>query len=67
MNADEIGVICREELGLRIGPAMAQYVAENIAAGDPGRVIPVIGGEARTGLPMVKELPLMSFTNECRS
>jgi hypothetical protein len=67
MNADEIGVICREQLGVRIGPAMAGYVAECIETGDSRGVIAVIGGEARTGLPVVKELPLTSFTNECRS
>ena len=56
-----------ERLGLRLGPEMAAYVLRRIqtpstpAAGtsggqslsDPSR-IPVIGGDARTGLPVRK-------------
>jgi len=40
-----------DQYGLRVEPAMAQYVLRRLAAGDAGKV-PVIGGDARTGTPM---------------
>jgi ribosomal protein S6E (S10) len=67
MNANEIGVICREDLGLRIGPAMAEYVADCIEADPSRQTIAVIGGDARTGLPMHKEISISDFRNESRS
>ncbi len=36
------------QYGLRIDPAMGEYVAKNLSAATP---FPVIGGDARTGIP----------------
>lgn len=39
--------------GIRIGPHMSRYVILRLKqAGDALRELPVIGGEARTGLPV---------------
>jgi hypothetical protein len=64
VNSDELRVICRERLGVRIGPAMAKYVVDRIAARGTQPAIPIIGGDARTGVPLLKELPPTAFTNE---
>ena len=51
----------RQQLGLRIGPEMAGYLqrsAEAVAIGGGGGPLALIGGDARTGVPMRKRVPL---------
>jgi hypothetical protein len=36
--------------GLRIGPEMAKYIQRHVA-GNKDTILPVIGGDARTGVP----------------
>jgi hypothetical protein len=39
--------------GIRVGPEMGRYVLKNLElAGRAMRELPVIGGEARTGMPL---------------
>lgn len=48
----------RRQLGLRIGPEMAQYLVRSAeAAAIGGGPVAVIGGDARTGLPQRRQVP----------
>lgn len=53
VDPQQVPPLVLKELGIRIEPAMASYIARQLAAGaasqDP---IPVIGGDARTGVPV---------------
>lgn len=51
----------RQQLGLRIGPEMAAYLvrsAEAAAIGGGSGALALIGGDARTGVPVRKQVPL---------
>lgn len=54
MEAREIPPLVLKELGIRIEPAMAQYVARRLATDT--QPVAVIGGDARTGVPVRKWL-----------
>lgn len=56
MEARHIHPLVLRELNLRIGEAMAEYVARQVANAEEDRPIPIIGGDARTGVPMRKLL-----------
>lgn len=58
MDAQQIAPLVLKELGIRIGPAMAHYVARQMTAhaAAPAATIAVIGGDARTGVPVRKWL-----------
>jgi hypothetical protein len=48
-----------ESYGIRVEPHMSDYVARRLKqAGDALRELPVIGGEARTGMPIRKIINL---------
>ncbi len=64
MTSEEAKLICREKLGLRGGPAMSEYIVKRIATPDAPASIPVIGGDARTGIPARKEFPVELSRNE---
>jgi len=58
--ADEAGIInlMLKSYGLRIAPAMSKYVLEQLAgAGPSDGKVPVIGGDARTGVPVRRLIP----------
>lgn len=56
MDPGQVQTIFRERLNLRIGPAVADYVASRIRSGEdspmPVGAIPVIASDARTGAPV---------------
>jgi hypothetical protein len=59
MAEDELQqAICRN-LGLRVGPEMAEYVRKQTAQGRDD--IPIIAADARTGLPVQTTLPAQTL------
>ncbi len=54
MDQSRIGPLLLQELKIRVGPAMAAYIARRLAEAkdDPSQPIPVMGGDARTGVPV---------------
>lgn len=54
MTPSQVDALLLRELRIRVGPAMAEYVARRIADARDGRgdPIPVFGGDARTGVPV---------------
>jgi hypothetical protein len=56
MDEQELQTRVRDEFGVRMRPAMSKYVLEKIQAG--GGVVSVIGGDARNGRAIRKELSL---------
>jgi hypothetical protein len=62
MDAAQVQTIFRERLGLRIGPAVAEYVLSRVASGQdspmPLGAIPVIASDSRTGAPVRRVVDL---------
>ncbi len=59
MNPPEVQRLLLAHLGLRVGPEVAAYVLRRLTqAGDALRELPVIGGEARTGIPVRMNIEL---------
>jgi hypothetical protein len=56
MGETELQRRVREQLGLRVGPEMAAYVLKQLGGGNASTPIPVIAADARTGMPLRKEL-----------
>jgi hypothetical protein len=56
---DEAGIInlMLKRYGLRIAPAMGKYVLEQLGAGPSDDTVPVMGGDARTGVPVRRLIP----------
>ena len=53
MDGEEIRKRMLESYGIRVEPQMSEYVLRRLKqAGDALRELPVIGGEARTGMPV---------------
>lgn len=54
MTPSQIDSLLLRELRIRVGPAMAAYVARRLADAHNGGTgpIPVMGGDARTGVPV---------------
>lgn len=49
MQADQVASLLLRRMGLRIGPQMAQYIAESISIA-PSALLPIIAGNAATGV-----------------
>ena len=59
MDGEAIRQRMLESYGIRVDPHMSDYVARRLKeAGDALRELPVIGGEARTGMPIRKIINL---------
>lgn len=56
MGETQLQARIREQLGLRVGPEMAAYVLKQLSSGDGSSPIAVIASDARTGVPLRKEL-----------
>lgn len=56
MGENELQVRVRERLGLRVGPEMAAYIVKQLAGRDGSSPVAVIASDARTGVPVRKEL-----------
>ena len=62
MDGEAIRQKMLESYGLRVEPHMSDYVARRLKqAGVALRELPVIGGEARTGMPIRKMINLAQF------
>ena len=67
MNALAIQRALLRQFGLRIEPEMSRYVERQLLEARTGltmRAIPVIGGNARTGIPMRQWIESASLTND---
>ena len=59
MDGEELRRRMLESYGIRVEPHMIDYVARRLKqAGDALRELPIIGGEARTGMPVRKVIDL---------
>src|SRR5687767_15821406 len=57
MEETEFQARLRERMGLRVGPEMAAYLLKQVSAGTLGEsAIPAMGGDARTGMPVLRQL-----------
>ena len=60
MDAGEVRRRMLGQFGTRIEPAMSAYVARQLAK--PGATsFPVMGGDARTGVPVRRFVPVAAF------
>ena len=57
MEETEFQTRLRERLGLRVGPEMAKYLLTKVSKPAAGS-ISAMGGDARTGIPMHKTIPI---------
>ena len=52
----------RERLGLRVGPEMAKYLLKKLEGAALGQVsISAMGGDAKTGIPIHKTIPIATL------
>ena len=59
MDGEEIRKRVLEAYGIRVEPEMSEYVLRRLRqAGTALRELPVIGGEARTGMPVRRTIDL---------
>jgi len=63
VDAGEVRTRMLAQFGLRIEPAMSEYVARQIGntASSSGASFPVMGGDARTGVPVRRFIPAAAF------
>jgi len=62
MEETELQCRLREHLGLRVGPEMAKYLLKKISDGTLGQgTISAMGGDAKTGIPMNKPIPIATL------
>ena len=65
MDGEQIRERMLQAYGLRVEPQMSEYVARRLKqAGDALRELPVIGGEARTGMPIRKVIDLAQLQHQ---
>jgi hypothetical protein len=67
VTKEDARLICRDKLNLCIGPAMSEYIVKRVAAAEAEGLIPVIGGDARTGVPARREFPVALAKTELRT
>ena len=65
MEIEEVQQALLNHHGLRITPAMSQYILQNLASRK--RELPIIAGDARTGVPMRAIIPLDTFQQPTRA
>ena len=62
MEETQLQTALREQLGLRVGPEMAKYLLKKLSDGPLGqRSISAMGGDAKTGIPMHKTIPIATL------
>ena len=66
MGIEDIQQALLNHHGLRITPAMSRYILQNLAS-QKKRELPIIAGDARTGLPMRAIIPLDTFAQPTRA
>lgn len=66
MDAEEVRNLFRDRLGILLEPEMCRYVLKQLgtapADDGAGASIPVIGGDARTGVALRRVVPLELLT-----
>jgi hypothetical protein len=58
VDVDSIMSDCVRNLGLRIGPHTGTYLLKHLQSPQRPEKVPVMGGDARTGLPIRTFIPL---------
>jgi hypothetical protein len=66
MGIEEIEQALLNQHGLRVTPAMSQYILQQLAS-PKKRELPIIAGDARTGVPMRAIIPLDTFQQATRA
>ncbi len=63
MNAGDVRTRMLVQFGMRIEPAMSRYVVRQLGntASSSGASFPVMGGDARTGVPVRRLIPAAAF------
>ena len=63
MDAGDVRTRMLAQFGLRIEPAMSAYVIRQLGntASSSGASFPVLGGDARTGVPVRRLVPAAAF------
>ena len=62
MDAGEVRRRMLAQFGIRIEPAMSAYVVRQLAQqAGAGASFPVMGGDARTGVPVRRFIPVAAF------
>ena len=64
MDAVDVRKRMLAQFGIRIEPAMSAYVLRQLAQRPgAGATFPVMGGDARTGVPVRRFIPVAAFTS----
>ena len=66
MGIEEVQQALLNHHGLRVTPAMSEYILQHLASAKK-REIPIIAGDARTGVPMRAIIPLDTFQQPTRA
>lgn len=70
MDGARLRQVLSRQFGLRVGNEVSRYVGRRLGGpqGSPaGTTIPVLGGDARTGVPRRLELPSSDLLNAVRA
>ncbi len=51
------------QFGIRIGPEMGRYVVRQLENSAPGAIFPIVGGDARTGVPILRVIPAAALVD----
>jgi len=63
LHANDIGHLFLKKFSIRLAPRMCDYLARRIKSGHPlPDVLPVMGGDARTGVPVRYLAPVVGLT-----
>ena len=62
MDAGEVRKRMLAQFGIRIEPEMGNYVLRQLEKPAAGGSFPVMGGDARTGMPVRRMIPVSAFS-----
>ena len=63
MDAGEVRTRMLAQFGIRIEPEMSAYVLRQLENSSASASFPVMGGDARTGVPVRRFIPAAAFTS----
>ena len=58
MDGKLLRAVCAQRLGIRVGAKTGEYLLKHVTAPVPPEQVPVMGGDARTGIPVRRDVPL---------
>ncbi|MGH7214561.1 MAG: hypothetical protein ACREIT_07350 [Tepidisphaeraceae bacterium] len=64
MDATHLRRLVVQRFALRVEPEMSDYLLRRMIAPDGASTVPVIGGDARTGVSVRKMIPLDQLRDE---